>query len=125
MKLCFSFCISASPMLVNELKQLSAHFFPSLLCVPGQQTAIMEKGLLQVDTSVFHRCHNLAIMKPLQRHRRIQGGGGALQRQAVPTEDQLPLGGDELEEGQLQRSIWKERTAQKKMGRLSCKVPRG
>lgn len=85
----------------------------------------MEKGLLQVDTSVFHRCHNLAIMKPLQRHRRIQGGGGALQRQAVPTEDQLPLGGDELEEGQLQRSIWKERTAQKKMGRLSCKVPRG
>lgn len=32
MKLCFSFCISASQILVNELKQLSAHFSLSALC---------------------------------------------------------------------------------------------
>lgn len=65
----------------------------------------MEKGLLHVDASVLQRGHGAPVMKPPQLHRRVQVGGGALQREAVPTEDQLPLGGDELEEGQLQRSV--------------------
>lgn len=69
----------------------------------------MEEGLLHVHASVLQRGHGAAVVKPLQRHRRIQVGGGALQRQAVPAEDQLPLGGDELEEGQLQGSVWNKR----------------
>lgn len=122
MKLCFSLCIfsfsSTGEWAVQQIKLCSFYFFLSAPWVPGQQAAIMKKGLLHVDTSVLQRGHNVAIVKPLQRHWLIQVGGGALQRQAVPTEDQLPLGGDELEEGQLQRSVWNKRKAQKKDGKV-------
>lgn len=90
------------------------HIFTTGLSLPGQQAAVVEKGLLDVDAPVLQGGHGAAVVTPPQLHRGIQVGGGALQREAVPAEDQLPLGGDELEEGQLQRSICNKRRGRKR-----------
>lgn len=69
----------------------------------------MKQGFLHVDAPVLVRGHDVAVVTPPQLHRPVQVGGGALQGQTVSTKDQLSLGGDELEEGHLQRSVWKMR----------------
>lgn len=86
----------------------SFHLHPSRpfsLPVPGQQAAVVQERFLHIDASVLLRAHDSAVVAPLQLHRLVQVGGGALQRQTVPAENQLPLRGYELKEGQLQRSI--------------------
>lgn len=79
----------------------------------------MLQGLLHVDAALLLRGDHPAVVAPPQLHRLVQVGGGALQRQTVPAEHQLPLRGDELEEGQLQRSVWGR--VEKKGGRKTIK----
>lgn len=74
--------------------------------VPGEQAAVMLQGLLHVDAPLLLRGCNPAVVVPPQLHRLIQVGRSTLQRQPVTMENQLSLWGDELEEGQLQRSVW-------------------
>lgn len=83
----------------------------------------MEKGLLHVDAAVLQRGHGAPVVKPPQLHRRVQVGGGALEREAVPAEDQLPLGGDELEEGQLQGSVCNRTGGQRGQRGQTLNVP--
>lgn len=90
--------------------RLPAHVPPPS---PGEQAAVVEQGLLHVDAALVLRGHDLVVVTPPQLHRRVQVGGGALQGEPVPAENELPLGGDELEEGHLQRSIWKEEEEEK------------
>lgn len=69
----------------------------------------MKQGFLHVDAPVLLRGHSVAVVTPSQVHRLVDVGGGALQGEPVSTKNQLPLRRDELEEGHLQRSIWKMR----------------
>lgn len=120
---CLYLILSANVECVEEnlytSYQLLIHIPSSPLCVPGQQTAVVEQCLLHVDASVLLCDHDVTVVTPPQLHWQVHVWGSALQRQAVSTKDQLPLGGDELEEGQLQRSIWKIRRVFKN-GRSLC-----
>jgi len=66
----------------------------------------VQQGVLQVDGALLLRGHGAPVVAPVQPGRGLQVGDGALQGQPVPPEHQLPLGGDQLEEGQLQGLVW-------------------
>lgn len=65
----------------------------------------MQQVLLHINAPVFLREGHVTVVMPTQPHRRIHVGGGALQGEPVSVENHLSLGGDELEQGHLQRSI--------------------
>ena len=75
---------------------------------PGEQAAVVEQRVLQVDTPLLLGVDGLAVVAPVQAHLGLQVGAGTLQGQPVPPEHQLPLGWDQLEEGQLQGSVCRE-----------------
>lgn len=74
--------------------------------VPGKEAAVMLQGLLHIDAPLLLRGCKPAIVAPTQFYRLIQVGGSALYGQTITVENQLPLRGYELEERQLQRSVW-------------------
>lgn len=109
---CFDFISLDGPCVCVSVQQASQQLIssqltsppspsPSLLSplrVPGQEAAVVQQGFLHVDAPVLLRAHDVAVVTPPQLHRLVEVGCGALQRETVTAENQLPLGWDELEE---------------------------
>lgn len=77
---------------------------------PGNEAAVVNDAVLHVQSSVLQRVYGTMLMAPGQSDGRVEVRGGALQRQTVPAEHQLPLGRDELQDGELQRAVWNMNT---------------
>lgn len=72
---------------------------------PGNEAAVVNDAVFHIQASLLQRMDGMLFMAPGESDRRVEVRGGALQGQTVPPEHQLPLGGNELQDGQLQRSI--------------------
>ncbi len=73
---------------------------------PGHEAAVVNDAVLHVQPSVLQRVDGTLFVAPGQSDGRVEERGGALQRQTVPVKHQLPLGRDELQDGELQRTVW-------------------
>lgn len=75
------------------------------LGLPGDQRAVLHHAPLDGDALGRVRRHHAAILVPEHLHVLGHERGLALERQAVPLEDHLPLGRGQLEGRQLQRGV--------------------
>lgn len=73
--------------------------------VPGHEAAVVKQAVLHKHAPLLLSGHRVAIVPPSQLHRGVDVGGGALQGEPVALKHQLPLGGNELEQGHFQGSI--------------------
>lgn len=94
--------------------------FLSPSALPGDQRAVLHHALLDEDALGGVRLHHAAVLVPQHLHVLGHEGGLALEGQAVPLEDHLPLGRSQLEGGQLQRSICRGKPDIKRKCRLIC-----
>ena len=66
----------------------------------------MHRALLQLHAHLRVGGHQLAVVAPVQVGDLVHQGGGAVEGQAVPPEDHLPLGGQQGEGVWLQGTVW-------------------
>lgn len=77
-----------------------------LRVLPCDEGAVLHHLLLNEDALGCVRLHHAAVLVPRHLHVFSDEGGLALERQAVPLKNHLPLGWSQLEGRQLQRGIW-------------------
>lgn len=85
---------------------------------PGNERAVLHHALLDEDALGGVRFDHAAVLVPEHLHVLGHKGSLALEGQAVPLKDHLPLGRSQLEGRQLQGSIWGGRRA-----RVHTQVP--
>lgn len=73
--------------------------------VPGDERAVMDHTVLQLDPYIWVRGYQLAVVAPVQGGDLVHQGRSALERQSIPFEDHLTLRWQQGEGVQLQRTI--------------------
>lgn len=79
--------------------------FSNLSLLPGDEAAVMDNAVLHIDSSLFMCVYRPVVLAPAQSNGGVQVGGGALQRESVTPEYELPLRRDQLKQRKLQRRV--------------------
>jgi len=72
---------------------------------PGDQSAVMQHTVLQLDTYVWVRCHHLTIVTPMYGSDLVHQGSSAVEGEPVAFENHLTLGWQQRQGMQLQWTI--------------------
>lgn len=77
----------------------------ALVNTPGDEGAVMQHTILQLDTHLWVRGHQLTVLTPVQGGDLVHQGSSAVEGQPVTFEDHLTLGRQQRQGVQLQRTV--------------------
>lgn len=80
--------------------------FVASVTLPGDEGAVMQHTIFQLDAHLWVRGHQLTIVTPMQGGDPVHQGSGAVKGQPITSEDHLTLGRQQRQGMQFQRTIW-------------------
>lgn len=93
----------SSSELIMSTHSASARFL--LVFTPGDEGAVMQHAVLQLDTHLWVRGHQLTVVTPVQSGDFVHQGSSAVEGQPITFEDNLTLRRQQRQGVQLQRTI--------------------